>query len=181
MEPLIFDKEIGAPTKEKDTKPTKAYTRLGHTKMETTELVEKLNLLLANYSVHYQKLRNFHWNVKGPDFFDIHEKFEAQYNDAKLAIDDVAERIRVFGHTPYSTMREFLDHAEIRESGTDLAAHEMVSEIIKDYERLLIYIHEVIEVALDMADSGTEDMMKGFVKKIETNHWMMTAFNFSEQ
>jgi len=178
MKPLIIDREITS-TKENNTK--KAYTSLGRTKMETAELVEKLNLLLANYSVHYQKLRNFHWNVKGPDFFDIHEKFEEQYNDAKLAIDDIAERIRVFGYTPYSTMREFLDHAEIKESGTDLSAHEMVSEIIKDYERLLVHLHEVIEVALDMADGGTEDMMKGFVKKIETNHWMMTAFNFSPQ
>lgn len=184
MKPITLDKGIATPTAEsnnKDAKTKKPYARLGHTKMETAELVEKLNLLLANYSVHYQKLRNFHWNVKGPDFFDIHEKFEEQYNDAKLAIDDIAERIRVFGHTPYSTMREFLDHAEIKESGTDLSAHEMVSEIIKDYERLLVHLYEVIEVALDMSDSGTEDMMKDFVKKIETNHWMMTAFNFSEQ
>jgi starvation-inducible DNA-binding protein len=182
MEPITLDKGFAAAEKENAKKEqTRAYTRLGYNKMESTELVEKLNLLLANYSVHYQKLRNFHWNVKGPDFFDIHEKFEEQYNDAKVAIDDIAERIRVFGHTPYSTMREFLDHADIKESGTDLRAHEMVSEIIKDYEHLLEYMHATLEVALDVADSGTEDMIKGFVKQIETNHWMMSAFNFSEQ
>ena len=184
MKPITLDKGIATPNydkKKKEDAPKSAYARLGHTKVETAELVEKLNLLLANYSVHYQKLRNFHWNVKGPEFFDIHEKFETQYNDAKLAIDEIAERIRVFGYTPYSTMREFLDHAEIKESGTDLTAHEMVSEIIKDYERLLVHLYEVIEVALNMSDSGTEDMMKSFVKQIETNHWMMSAFNFSEQ
>jgi len=182
MIPITLDKGMAASSKGTTRKMEnrKAYARLGYTKMESTELVEKLNLLLANYSVHYQKLRNFHWNVKGPDFFDIHEKFEAQYNDAKLAIDDIAERIRVFGHTPYSTMREFLEHSEIKESGTDLRGHEMVGEIIKDYELLLEYMYGVLEVALDAADSGTEDMVKGFVKQIETNHWMMTAFNFSE-
>jgi starvation-inducible DNA-binding protein len=44
------------------------YKKLGFEKEETEEIVEALNLLLANYHVHYQKLRNFHWNVEGPDF-----------------------------------------------------------------------------------------------------------------
>lgn len=163
--------EIGIKTKKK------AHARLGYSKMEIAELVESMNKVLANYSVHYQKLRNFHWNVKGADFFDVHEKFEEQYNAAKVAIDDVAERIRVYGQTPYSTMREYLEHSEIRESGTDLAAMQMVKEIIKDYEILLESCFNVIEIALEHGDSGTEDLMKGFVKSIEKNHWMMSAFS----
>ena len=91
----------------------KVYTQLGYTKLQTAELANELNKLLANYSVHYQKLRNFHWNVKGPDFFDIHEQFEIQYESAKTAIDEIAERIRVFGLTPLSTLRDYLEHSEI--------------------------------------------------------------------
>ncbi|MDW3195436.1 MAG: DNA starvation/stationary phase protection protein [Cytophagales bacterium] len=151
--------------------------KLGYTRLETAELVEGLNKLLANYSVHYQKLRNFHWNVKGPDFFDIHEQFEKQYNDAKVAIDDIAERIRVFGQTPLSTMREFLENSDIHESPTDLSSIEMVSEVLRDYEMLLEQMFHVIEKALEHGDSGTEDMVKGFVKTIEKNHWMFTAFS----
>lgn len=151
--------------------------KLGYTRLETAELVEGLNKLLANYSVHYQKLRNFHWNVKGPDFFDIHEQFENQYNDAKVAIDDIAERIRVFGQTPLSTMGEFLENSDIHESGTDLSSIEMVSEILRDYEFLLEQMFHVIEKSIEHGDSGTEDMMKGFVKTIEKNHWMFTAFS----
>ncbi len=153
------------------------FARLGYTKLETAELVEVMNKLLANYSVHYQKLRNFHWNVKGPDFFDIHENFEKQYNQAKVNIDDIAERIRVFGQTPLSTMREYLENSEIKESGTDLSAFEMVSEILKDYEIMLEYMFRVIEVSIDKGDSATEDMVKGFVKETEKNHWMLTAFS----
>ena len=167
-------------TSEAVTKPKmkkRAFARLGYSKMETVELIDALNKLLANYSVHYQKLRNFHWNVKGADFFDVHEQFENQYNDAKVAIDDIAERIRVFGQTPLSTMREYLESSEIKESGTDLAAMEMVKEIIKDYEVLLEYMFNVIEMAIEHGDSGTEDMVKGFVKFTEKNHWMMTAFS----
>ena len=155
----------------------KVYAQLGYTKLDTAGIVDALNKLLANYSVHYQKLRNFHWNVKGGDFFDVHEKFEEQYNEAKVAIDDIAERIRVFGQTPYSSMREYLDNAEIQEAGTSLTALEMVREILQDYELLLENMFMVIEVAIDIADRGTEDMVKGFVKKTEKNHWMMTAFS----
>ena len=155
----------------------RVYSKLGYTKLETAGIVDALNKLLANYSVHYQKLRNFHWNVKGGDFFDVHEKFEEQYNDAKVSIDDIAERIRVFGQTPFSTMRDYLENSDIKESETSLTALEMVREIIKDYELLLESMFKVIEISIDVGDSGTEDMIKGFVKKTEKNHWMMTAFS----
>jgi len=167
----------GSIEKSTTNRSKKPFTKLGYTKLETAELVDSLNKLLANYSVHFQKLRNFHWNVKGGDFFDIHEQFEQQYNFAKTAIDDIAERIRVFGQTPFSTMREYLDNAQINESGTDLAGLEMVKEIIKDYEILLEDMFNVIEVALTHGDSGTEDMVKSFVKHTEKNHWMLTAFS----
>ncbi len=167
----------GIMEKEKVSKTKKSFVKLGYTKLQTAEITDSLNQLLANYSVHYQKLRNFHWNVKGADFFDVHEQFEEQYNDVKVAIDDIAERIRVFGQTPLSTMREYLDAAEIKESGTDLTSMEMVKEIIRDYEVLLEYMFKVIEYAIDNGDSGTEDMVKSFVKKTEKNHWMMSAFS----
>lgn len=154
----------------------RTFARLGYSSKEVKQLVNSMNEVLANYSVHYQKLRNFHWNVKGGDFFDIHEQFEIQYNHVKESIDDIAERIRVFGQTPLSTMRDYLERAEIEEADTDLSGTEMVREIIKDYEILLEYMFNVIELAITHGDSGTEDMFKSFVKTIEKNHWMMTSF-----
>lgn len=171
-----MDNETLELTKTTKERPKKTFAKLGYSKLETAAIVDGLNQLLANYSVHYQKLRNFHWNVKGGDFFDIHEQFEDQYNDAKVAVDDIAERIRVFGQTPYSTMKDFLEHSDIKESGTDHTGLEMVREIIKDYEILLESMFNVIEIALDNGDSGTEDMVKAFVKTTEKNHWMMSAF-----
>lgn len=46
-------------------------------------VVTELNVLLADYHVYYQKLRNFHWNVLGENFFDLHNRFEEMYNDNK--------------------------------------------------------------------------------------------------
>ncbi len=164
-------------TKEKPKKAKRTYAKLGYTKLETAALVDALNKLLANYSVHYQKLRNFHWNVKGADFFDIHEKFEDQYNEAKVNIDDIAERIRVFGQVPLSTMKDYLENSDIEESGTDLTSFEMVNEILQDYNYLLESMFNVIEIAIDNGDSGTEEMIKDMVKTTEKNHWMLTAFS----
>ncbi|TRX60478.1 DNA starvation/stationary phase protection protein [Fulvivirga sp. M361] len=158
-------------------KKTKPFVKLGYSKLETAELVTVMNELLANYSVHYQKLRNFHWNVKGPDFFDIHEKFEDQYNKAKVAIDDIAERIRVFGQTPLSTMKDYLEVAVIKESDTNLPAMDMVAEILNDYTILLEHMFNTVEMAIEHGDSGTEDMVKGFIKEMEKDHWMFTAFS----
>ncbi len=166
MENLTIDKKTKKRT----------FVKLGYSKLETVELVNSMNQLLADYSVHYQKLRNFHWNVVGAEFFDIHEKFEDQYNAVKVAIDDVAERIRIFGLTPFSTMKEYIENAEIKEVGTDFKAMDMVKEIIKDYEILLGQMFNVVELAIEHGDSGTEDMIKGFIKQVEKNHWMMSSF-----
>ena len=145
--------------------------------MDTAELVLKMNHLLANYHVHYQKLRNFHWNVKGPEFFDIHEKFEEQYNQAKVNIDEIAERIRVFGKTPLSTLKEYLEQSEIKEVGTDLDSYHMVEEILSDFRILLECMVEVMDSAIDIGDIGTQDLVNTFIKETEKSHWMFTAFN----
>lgn len=153
------------------------HALLGFDRSEARRITDALNEVLANYSMHYQKLRNFHWNVVGADFFDVHEKFEDQYNEAKENIDEVAERIRIYGETPFSNMSDYLKHSTIKESPTDMKAMEMVKEILKDYRILLEYLTEAVEVALDTGDSGTEDMCKGFIKDIEVHHWMMSSFS----
>jgi starvation-inducible DNA-binding protein len=161
----------------KERKRKRIYSKLGYSEKETNELVTLMNTLLANYNVHYQKLRNFHWNVVGADFFDIHEQFEMQYNDAKVFIDEIAERIRVFGKTPLSTMKDYLEESEIKEASTDIEAMQMVKFIIEDYRVLMERMFDVLDTAIEYGDSGTEDMIKDQIKKIEKYHWMMTSFS----
>lgn len=165
------------PQTQLDTKMAKSKpVKLGWTAKETDKISTALNDLLANYSVHYQKLRNFHWNVKGPDFFDLHEQFELQYNESLQHIDDIAERIRIFQETPLSTMKDYLENSEIKETSTQLESDLMVREILSDYTILLKYMFNVVEVAVGQEDSGTEEMVKRFINAIEKHHWMLSAF-----
>lgn len=150
--------------------------KLGWSAEETEEITTALNNLLANYSIHYQKLRNYHWNVKGSDFFDLHEQFEQQYNEALQNIDDIAERIRIFGKTPMSTLKEYLENSELKETGSQLTSDLMVRELLSDYRILLQYMFIVVEVATQRSDSGTEEMVKGFINHIEKHHWMLSSF-----
>ena len=158
-----------------------AFKKLGFNSKESSRVVDQLNELLCNLHVHYQKLRNYHWNVTGPDFFDVHEQFEQEYEAVKLEIDEIAERIRVFGKTPISTMREYLSHSEIKETGTDMSSREMVSEIIRDFEVLLTHMMDITEIAQEIGDLSTDDMIKGFMQRKEKRHWMLSAFNQPEQ
>ncbi|HYF68331.1 MAG TPA: DNA starvation/stationary phase protection protein [Ohtaekwangia sp.] len=165
------------PQTQLDNRMAKAKpVKLGWTSEETEIIARVLNQLLANYSVHYQKLRNYHWNVKGSDFFDLHEQFESQYNEARDNIDAIAERIRVFGKTPMSTMKEYLETSEIKETGTDLASDIMVREVLSDYRILLEYMFTVVDAAADQGDSGTEEMVKVFINRLEKHHWMLSSF-----
>jgi starvation-inducible DNA-binding protein len=155
----------------------RAFAKLGYSKPDVEELTKAMNDLLANYSVHYQNLRNFHWNVKGSNFFDLHTQFEEEYNFVKVAIDNIAERIRVYGATPFSTMKDFLANAEIPENESNLPSEEMVRIILEDYQVLLNYMFKVVDVAIDNGDLGTEDMVKCYIKFTEKRHWIWTAFS----
>jgi len=150
--------------------------KLGWSTEEVDKISHALNSVLANYSVHYQKLRNFHWNVKGSDFFDLHMEFESQYQEAQDHIDEIAERIRLYGETPLSNMKDYLNESEIKEAAPTLTSDLMIRDLLSDYRVLLQYLAAGVDIAAEQHDAGTENMLKGFIKKIEKHHWMLTAF-----
>jgi starvation-inducible DNA-binding protein len=90
--------------------------RIGLNEKKSNKLAEELNVLLANYQLYYQNLRGFHWNIKGPAFFELHLKFEELYNDAVLKIDEIAERILTLGATPLHTFTDYLKRSTIKEA-----------------------------------------------------------------
>jgi len=154
----------------------KTFKKLGFTYLETAEIVVSLNTLLANYQVFYNKLRNFHWNIEGPDFFELHEEFENEYNTVKENIDIVAERIRVFGVKSNFTLKKTLELSKIKEQEKNLSALEMVREVMHDYEILHDNMLDGVNAALETGDVVTENMLTGFMTELEKRHWMFTSY-----
>ena len=154
------------------------YKKLGYTGIEAVEIVRTLNVLLANYQVHNQKMQNFHWNVKGKDFFELHAQFERLYTQARGNIDAIAERIRVFGQTPVSTLKEYLELSEIQESYLNKNSDSMVREALNDFQILLSFMTEVANAAIDIGDVGTEDLINTLIQETEKNHWMFNKLSW---
>ena len=150
---------------------------IGLEEKEVKPIVDQLNDLLANYHIHYQKLRGCHWNVKGSHFFSLHAKFEELYNNAVLSIDELAERILTLGKAPHSTFSDYIQHSRIKETNTiKLSDSAMVAAIMDDFTALIEIEREIMETTSAAGDDGTNDMINKFIQFQEKNNWMLRAF-----
>ena len=156
---------------------------LGLDEKKTSETVQELNVLLADFHLYYQKLRNYHWNVIGKNFFDLHEKFEELYDDAKLKVDEIAERILTLRFQPTSNMSEYLKKSNLKESKSDISDSEMIKNLLQDHGILLKQMRKVVEVADKGGDEGTIDLVGGYIRELEKTSWMLDAWKMktSEQ
>ena len=111
-------------------------SQIGLKEKEIRPVVDQLDTLLANYHIHYQKLRGCHWNVKGSHFFTLHIKFEELYTNALISIDELAERVLTLGKPPVSTFKEYLEISKIKEVQTiGMKDTDMVKTIMDDFWR----------------------------------------------
>jgi starvation-inducible DNA-binding protein len=54
------------------------YANIGLSKEQREGVMLMLTPILADEYLLYAKTRNYHWNVVGPQFNDLHKFFEAQ-------------------------------------------------------------------------------------------------------
>ena len=138
--------------------------------------MEKLNNLLANYQIYYQNLRNFHWNVTGPNFFELHAKFEELYNAANEAVDETAERILTLGARPLSSYQDYIETASIKEAKEITDPMKMVETVKSNMNTLLQLERETLEAAGVSADEGTASLMSDYITAKEKVVWMLSAY-----
>lgn len=138
--------------------------------------VLELNNLLADYHIYYQNLRNFHWNILGENFFELHEKFEELYADARLKIDEIAERILTLRYHPMSNLKDYLKTSSIEEASSKLTDKEMVITILNNHATLLSQMSKVIDKAEKANDEGTIDLIGAYIRELEKSSWMLDAF-----
>ena len=149
---------------------------LGLDEKKTVNTVKELNVLLADYHLYYQKLRNFHWNVMGKNFFDLHVKFEELYEDAKIKVDDIAERVLTLRFQPTSNLSEYLEISSIKESPSNLSDSDMIKTLLNDHGILLKQLRKVSEIAQKGGDDGTMDLIGGYIGELEKTSWMLDAW-----
>ncbi|MEW6325277.1 MAG: DNA starvation/stationary phase protection protein [Nitrospirota bacterium] len=136
-----------------------------------------LNELLADEFVLYTKTRNYHWNVRGPRFHDLHKFFESQYNELNDIVDEVAERIRQLGDMPWATLAEFTQHGRLKEQPGDYPeAEEMIGNLLADHEAVIQQLrNDADTIAEKHRDMGTNDFALDLLKQHEKMAWMLRA------
>lgn len=144
---------------------------------EREGVVALLQHNLADLHVLYIKSRNFHWNVGGPHFAELHKFFEEQYDQLEESIDEVAERIRALGGVATGSMEGFLKLARLSEStGHPPTADAMVAELLADHETIIRQLRLDLDTANDKYhDAGTGDFLTGLMEGHEKMAWMLRA------
>ena len=150
--------------------------RIGLDVKMSEELASQLNDLLANYSVFYQNVRAFHWNVKGEKFFELHTKFEELYNDLFVKIDEIAERILTLGYTPQHNFSSYLNASEIKEARDTTDGKEDVRHIVETYSVLISKQRKILNLSGDLGDEGTNALMSDYIRDQEKQLWMLTSY-----
>ncbi|NBC03034.1 MAG: DNA starvation/stationary phase protection protein [Bacteroidetes bacterium] len=150
--------------------------RIGLDSDKVKELADKLNNLLANYSVFYQNTRGFHWNIKGDSFFVLHEKFEELYDDLKIKIDEVAERVLTLGYTPNHQYSKYMDMSDISESGKVTDGKEAVNHILEAFKVTIKIQREILKLSDDAGDEGTNALMSDYISEQEKLVWMYASY-----
>lgn len=139
-------------------------------------LAEKLNDLLANYSIFYQNTRGYHWNIKGEKFFELHLKFEELYNDLLLKVDEIAERILTLGHTPKHNYTDYRTSSKIKESMLVSDGIKAVEDILTSFQTIIILQRELLTISSDANDEGTNALMSDYISLQEKLVWMYSSF-----
>lgn len=140
------------------------------------ELIKSLNGLLSDYQIYYQNLRGFHWNIQGRDFFELHLKFEELYNDATIKIDEVAERILTIGGMPLHSFEDYLHNSKIEVVKNVHNGEKAVITIIANLSSIVEVEKSIKNLAEEINDSGTADMVSAFIELQEKTLWMYKAW-----
>lgn len=140
------------------------------------ELANELNELLANYTVFYQNVRGFHWNIRGEKFFELHLKFEELYNNLVLKIDEIAERILTLGGTPDHSFAAYLRVSRVKPVENVRDGKIAVKHVLAAFQDILLLQREILSASAEAEDEGTNALMSDYIREQEKLVWMYGAF-----
>lgn len=153
-------------------------TNIGLDEKDRAGVTVILNHLLSDEYLLYTKTRNYHWNVTGRDFHELHIFFEKQYEALDEIIDEVAERVRSLGYHAFGTLEQFKKFSRLKEEVGDVPpADKMLQHLLFDHETVIRQLREDQQTAAEKYhDAGTSDFLTGLMEQHEKMAWMLRAF-----
>lgn len=150
---------------------------IGIKEEDRVNIAEGLKRLLADSYTLYLQTHNFHWNVIGPQFRDLHLMFEEHYTELATAVDEIAERIRTLDVPAPGTYKEFTRLGSVEEVEGVPRAKEMVDILTRGHETVVKTCRNVLKLAEDAVDESTLALVSDRMRIHEKTAWMLRALN----
>ncbi len=148
---------------------------IGISEVSREEIAHGLKKLLADSYTLYLQTHNFHWNVTGPQFRELHLMFEEHYTELALAVDEIAERIRTLGFAAPATYRAFAELSSVKEVDGVPEATEMVNILMQAHETVVRTSREVLKIAQGVDDESSASLIGDRLRVHEKTAWMLRA------
>ena len=148
---------------------------IGINEQDRLNVAGHLKRLLADSYTLYLQTHNFHWNVTGKQFRDLHLMFEEHYNELALAVDEIAERIRTLGSPAPGTYKAFAELSSIKEVEDIPSASDMVAILNRSHEAVVRTCREALKVAQDADDESSAALISDRMRIHEKTAWMLRA------
>lgn len=139
------------------------------------KLIKELEHLLADTYAVYLKTQNFHWNVKGPQFFSLHLLLEKQYTEMAEAVDEIAERVQALGSYVCGSFSDFQKLTCIKDAKSKQTAKQMLQQLVKDHQILIKCAQSIAKKAEVANDFATGDLMARRLGAHEKFCWMLRS------
>ncbi|WP_082915160.1 Dps family protein [Arachidicoccus ginsenosidimutans] len=140
-------------------------------------VANSLQKLLADEQVLYAKTRNYHWNVEGSNFMEMHLFYERLYTELAETIDEVAERIRKIGHYAQGRLEDFLKQTNLLEGDYTNDQNTQLKNLLDDHETIIRYVrNEIDEFEDKYKDTGSADFLTGLLKQHEQWAWFLRSY-----
>jgi starvation-inducible DNA-binding protein len=138
-------------------------------------IAKGLKHLLADSYTLYLQTHNFHWNVTGPQFRELHLMFEEHYTELATAVDEIAERIRTLDVFAPGTYKAFAELSSIKEVDDIPSASDMVRILQQGHEQVVKTCRDVLSIAQDADDESTAALVGDRMRVHEKTAWMLRA------
>ena len=143
--------------------------------MENEKYHSSLKIAFASEFSFYLKSHNFHWNVEGPLFSQLHELFQTIYEEVYGAIDPFAEHLRALQLYTPASLQKFSMLTAVHDENHVPAWSEMLQELLIDSEKMA----EIFRVTFDMAEAAGDHGLSNFLADRQDAHkkhsWMLRA------
>lgn len=143
--------------------------------LPVSEICTALNIALAETAVAKMLAQNFHWNVTGPNFQQLHELFQTIYEDHFAAQDDLAERIKALDGHAEAQLHRMLETSSIADHDGAVPAHDMLDVLLRAETSLASTLKRSGELAARHGDTLTEDLCIARGQVHEKFAWFLRA------